>query len=208
MPVFLLSTLNSWRFSRGFLLAALGLVSAGPALAAPAPTDGAACLTEASTRPAGAGHNLKAHPLADGTLSGRIVDGKGQPLPGVTVVVEGTTIGGSTNADGYFSIANVPAGAHTLVISFVGYATVRREFTSGPGEATINATLAESATELGEAVVVGYGTTRRQDVTGAVATVSAREFVQGQVTSPEQLVQGKVAGVQIYSSRSELRIKA
>ncbi|AMR29899.1 SusC/RagA family protein [Hymenobacter psoromatis] len=136
--------------------------------------------------------------VADGTIGGRIVDNKGQGLPGVTVIVEGTTLGGSTNADGTFSIQRVPAGPHTLVISFVGYTTERRQITSVAGQdATLNVQLAENATALNEAVVVGYGTTRRQDVTGSVTTVTAKDFVQGQVTSADQLIQGKVAGVQI-----------
>ena len=136
--------------------------------------------------------------MADGTISGRIVDNKGQALPGVTVIVEGTTLGSSTNADGTFSIQRVPAGPHTLVISFVGYTTERRQLTSVDGQnTTLNVQLAENATALSEAVVVGYGTARRQDVTGAIATVTTKDFVKGQVTSPDQLIQGKVAGVQI-----------
>ncbi|WP_310396719.1 SusC/RagA family TonB-linked outer membrane protein [Hymenobacter sp.] len=160
------------------------VISRGPAtgLAAPAPP-------EAPGRPV---------PPADGTVSGRVLDEKGAGLPGVTVLVEGTTLGSATNADGTFVIANVPEGPRTLVISFVGYSTLRRPFTSTPGQnSVVDATLMVSATELSEAVVVGYGTARRQDVTGAVATVSARDFVQGQVTSPERLIQGKVAGVQV-----------
>lgn len=114
------------------------------------------------------------------------------------MLVEGTSLGGSTNSDGTFAIQRVPAGPHILVISFVGFTTVRREVTSVAGQnASVSVALAESATSLNEAVVVGYGTTRRQDVTGSVTTVTAKDFVQGQVTSPEQLVQGKVAGVQI-----------
>ncbi|RZK93771.1 MAG: PEGA domain-containing protein, partial [Hymenobacter sp.] len=139
--------------------------------------------------------------VADGTISGRVVDDKGQGIPGVTVLVEGTALGVSTNADGTFAIQRVPAGPHTLVVSFVGYTTVRRAVTSVAGQdASVSVALAESATSLNEAVVVGYGTTRRQDVTGAVTTVTTKDFVKGQVTSPEQLVQGKVAGVQITTN--------
>ena len=134
---------------------------------------------------------------ADGTVSGRITDAKGQGLPGVTVLIEGTTLGSSTNADGSFVLQNVPAGPHTLVISFIGFTTERRPITVGAQPVTVNVALAENATALTEAVVVGYGTTRRQDVTGSIATVSTKDFVKGQVTSPEQLVQGKLAGVQI-----------
>jgi len=134
-----------------------------------------------------------------GTVSGRVTDAKNEGLPGVTVLVDGTSIGGSTNADGTYTISGVPAGARTLVISFVGYSTARQAVTVNAGQTTNVAaqSLAENATALGEAVVVGYGTQRRQDLTGAVEQISEKQFVKGQVTNPEQLVQGKVAGVQI-----------
>jgi len=140
--------------------------------------------------------------VANGSVSGRVVDEGGNGLPGVTVLVEGTTIGNATNADGSFSLQNLPAGPHTLVISFIGYGTVRQPFNVVDGQDTnlSSITMAESATQLSEAVVVGYGTARRQDVTGSITTVSSRDFVKGQVTSPEQLVQGKIAGVQITAA--------
>lgn len=173
--------------ARPLFLAALGLLTAAPLLAAPAHSD---------YRRLPAAHLLS--PVADGTISGRIVDAKGQGLPGVTVLVEGTQLGNSTNAEGQFSITGVPAGPHVLIVSFVGYNTVRLPFSSVAGQdVTLNTTLQESTTLLNEAVVVGYGTTRRQDLTGSVTTVTAKDFVKGQVTAPEQLIQGKVAGVQI-----------
>ena len=136
-----------------------------------------------------------------GSVSGRVTDSKNEGIPGATVLIEGTSLGSSSNVDGTFSIQSVPAGPHTVVISFVGYNPVRRPVTIVAGQnAEVSAGLSENTTQLAEAVVVGYGTQRRQDVTGAVATVSAKQFVQGQVTSPEQLIQGKVAGVSITSA--------
>jgi TonB-linked SusC/RagA family outer membrane protein len=137
-----------------------------------------------------------------GTVSGRVTDTKNEGLPGVTVLVEGTTVGGSTNADGTFTISGVPAGGHTLTISFVGYSSSRVPVTVFAGKTTdVPAQrLGENATALGEAVVIGYGTQRRQDLTGAVEQISEKQFVKGQVTNPEQLVQGKVAGVQITTN--------
>ncbi len=134
-----------------------------------------------------------------GTINGRVADAKNEGIPGVTVLVEGTSVGGSTNADGTYIISGVPAGAHTLVISFIGYSTARVPVTVAAGKTTTvpSQALSENATALTEAVVVGYGTQRRQDVTGSVTTVTNKDFVKGQVTNPEQLVQGKVAGVQI-----------
>ena len=192
--------------SGALLLTALGAYSTTSALAAPgafttSPAEKGKDIYTTAGRVTRLGLPLAgraASVVADGSVSGRVVDDKGQGLPGVTVLVEGTSLGSSTDANGTFSIPRVPAGPHVLVISFVGYTAERRAFTSVAGQdANVSVTLAESATALGEAVVVGYGTARREDVTGAVTTVTSRDFVKGQITSPEQLVQGKVAGVQV-----------
>ena len=149
---------------------------------------------------AGLGFSTRAQ-AQTGSVSGKVLDNKGSGIPGATVLVEGTTLGSSSNVDGTFNITNVPAGPHTLAISFVGYTSSRIPVTVVAGQnATADATLGENTTQLAEAVVVGYGTQRRQDVTGAVATVDSKQFVQGQVTNPEQLIQGKVAGVSIITS--------
>jgi len=133
-----------------------------------------------------------------GSVSGRITDEKNEGVPGATVIIDGTTSGGSSNMDGTYSIQNVPAGPQTLVISYVGYNTVRRPVTVVAGANTeVSAGLTENATALSEAVVIGYGTQRKQDITGAVAQVDSKQFVQGQVTNPDQLIQGKIAGVSI-----------
>lgn len=136
-----------------------------------------------------------------GSVSGRVTDNKSEGIPGATVLIEGTSLGSSTNVDGTYSIQNAPAGARTLVISFVGYNTQRLSVTVAAGQNVAqNASLTENATQLSEAVVVGYGTQRRQDVTGSIATVDSKQFVPGQITSPEQLIQGKVAGVSITTA--------
>ena len=136
-----------------------------------------------------------------GSVSGKVTDGKNEGIPGATVLIEGTTLGSSSNVDGTYNIQNVPAGPQTLVISFVGYNSVRRPVTVVAGQnAEVSTALTENTTQLSEAVVVGYGTQRRQDVTGSVATVDSKQFVQGQVTNPEQLIQGKVAGVSITTT--------
>jgi len=149
-----------------------------------------------------------------GSLSGRVTDSKKEGIPGATVLIEGTSLGSSSNVDGTYSIQNVPAGPHTLVISFVGYNSIRRPVTVVAGQNTeTSADLTENTTQLSEAIVVGYGTQRRQDVTGSVATVDERQFVKGQVTNPEQLIQGKIAGVNITTnggqpgSATQIRIR-
>ncbi len=133
-----------------------------------------------------------------GSVSGRVLDEKNAGIPGATVLVDGTLLGVSSDVDGGFRINNVPAGPQTIVMTFVGYNAVQRPVTVVAGKNTeVTAALTVNATELGEAVVIGYGTQRKQDVTGALTTVSSKDFVQGQITNPEQLIQGKVAGVQI-----------
>ncbi|SHI88103.1 iron complex outermembrane recepter protein [Hymenobacter daecheongensis DSM 21074] len=137
-----------------------------------------------------------------GSVSGRVLDEKKEGVPGATVIIDGSTLGSSTNTDGTYNIQNVPAGPHTLVISYVGYNTSRQNInvTAGQNTAVAEISLAENTTLLSEAVVVGYGTQRRQDLTGAVEQVTSKQFVKGQVTNPEQLVQGKVAGIQITTN--------
>ena len=144
---------------------------------------------------------------ADATVTGRVVDEKGAGLPGVNVVIKGGTNGAQTDADGKFSLS-VPAGA-TLVFSFVGYTS--QEVVVG-SQTTISVALAPDAKALSEVVVVGYGTQRRQDVTGAVARVDGAEIVNQPVQTPTQALQGKIAGVQIISdgtpnSQPKVRIR-
>ena len=123
--------------------------------------------------------------LAGGAITGRVVDAKGEGVPGVTVIVDGTKLGASSDVTGVYTIANVPAGPHTLVFSSIGLNAARVVVTVQEGQSTqvpVTA-LSENATQLEEAVVVGYGTARRQDVTGSLTTVTAKDFVQGQVTT-------------------------
>lgn len=132
------------------------------------------------------------------TISGIVSDNSG-PLPGVNVLVKGTTNGAQTNFDGEYELNNVSSDA-VLVFSFVGYKT--QEVNVG-GRSTIDITLAEDAAVLDEIVLIGYGTTTIKDATGAVSTVSSEDFNGGVISSPEQLIQGKSAGVQISQSSGE-----
>ncbi|MGV3642050.1 MAG: SusC/RagA family TonB-linked outer membrane protein [Adhaeribacter sp.] len=129
------------------------------------------------------------------TVTGKVTTPGGDPLPGVTVVLKGTTNGTATGIDGTYSLS-VPETAGTLVFSFVGYNTIEKSF-SGPG--AVNVTLQEDAKALEEVVVVGYGTQRKADVTGATATVTAKDLNAGVINNPLQAVQGKVAGLNIVS---------
>ena len=129
----------------------------------------------------------------DIAVSGRVVDAKGEGLPGVTVVVKGTSIGASSAPDGSFSL-NVPANS-TLVFSFVGFVSKEVEVTGPVSNLTIS--LAPDTKALDEVVVVGYGTQKKSDLTGSVSSVSSENFNVGPQLSPQQLIQGKMAGVNI-----------
>ena len=145
----------------------------------------------------------------DRIITGKITDSKdGTPLPGVSVLVKGTKVGTKTDANGTFRIS-VPANSQTLVISSVGFTQQELSITGSD----VNVNLVASNSSLNEIVVVGYGTTRKKDLTGAVASVSSKDFVKGAIQTPEQLIAGKVAGVQISSnsgapgSGSRIRIR-
>ncbi len=131
------------------------------------------------------------------TVKGKVIDSQGgAALGGVTVLIKGTTNGTQTESDGTFSVS-VPETA-TLVFSSVGYVT---QEVSVAGKSEINVVLVSSASSnLNEVVVVGYGTQRKKDLTGAVAQVKAKDLLQGVFTAPDQALQGKVAGVQIINN--------
>jgi TonB-linked SusC/RagA family outer membrane protein len=136
-----------------------------------------------------------ARPVADVPVSGRVTGPDGSGLPGVTVLVRGTTLGTSTNADGAFSLT-APEGS-TLVFSFVGYTTQTATVAaSGP----ISISLKEDTQKLNEVVVVGYGTQQRGSVTGAVSSVSSREIASQPVADATQAIQGRAAGVTVTSN--------
>jgi len=132
------------------------------------------------------------------SVSGTVSDATG-PLPGANVAVQGTDIGTVTDFDGNYSLNNVPENG-TLSFSFVGF--VAQEVPVN-GRTSINVTLAEDAAALEEVVVIGYGTTTIKDATGAVDVISSEDFNKGVISSPEQLIQGKTAGVQITQSSGE-----
>ncbi len=129
------------------------------------------------------------------TITGRVTDNTGAPVSGATVTVKGTNIATSTGSDGTYRI-NVPQDAGTLVISAVGYGNVEAAISGSSVDISITAT----QSNLNEVVVVGYGTARKRDLTGAVASVKAKDFNQGVFASPDNLIQGKVAGVQVINN--------
>lgn len=138
--------------------------------------------------------SLAQQSLAQGkVISGKVSDDQtGDLLPGVTIMVKGTNTGTITAPDGTFKL-NISSNASTLVASFVGYDS--KEIPIG-NETVFNVTL-KNGKALEEVVVVGYGTQRKKDVTGAVTKISTKEFNTGVIANPLQQVQGKVAGLVI-----------
>lgn len=133
------------------------------------------------------------------TITGKILDERGNPVVGASVVVKGGKGGTTTDGTGHFSL-NAPAGTTTVVVSYVGYDAQDLDVTSS---SDVSITLQPTTSNLNEVVVIGYGTARKRDITGSVATVNAKDFNKGQINSPEQLLQGKVAGLQITNTSGQ-----
>ena len=128
------------------------------------------------------------------TVTGTVMDPiMGEPVPGATVVIKGTTRGTATDLDGKFSL-DLQAGDEILVISFVGYTPQEIEI-GNQTNFTVN--LEEDIQSLEEAVVIGYGTQDKKEITSAVVAVKPEDFNKGNVVNPAQLLQGKVAGLSI-----------
>ena len=134
--------------------------------------------------------------MAQGNVSGKVVDTTGEPIIGASVVVKATSVGTVTDLDGNYAIQNVPEKA-TLVFSYVGY---RTQSIAVGGKSTINVTLEEDKQMLDEVVVVGYGVQRKSDVTGALTRVGEKELNTKPVNNAFEALQGKAAGVDITTS--------
>jgi len=129
-------------------------------------------------------------------ISGSLKDNQGLPLQGVSVVVKGTTTGTITDAGGLFRLS-VPADSKTLIFSFIGMRSQEIEIGN---QLTFNIVMAEESYLVDEVVVVGYGRTAKKDLTGAVTVVEAEEMNKGVYSSPTQMLQGKVPGLNITRS--------
>ena len=133
------------------------------------------------------------------TVSGTVTDESGQPLPGVTVVIKGTTQGTVTNADGNYSLTNIPENA-TLLFSFVGMRT--QEIVVGM-QTSINVEMEIDAIGIEEVVAVGYGTMKKSDITGSLSSVTFSDFEEQAVTRLDQALQGRATGVQVTQLSGE-----
>lgn len=147
--------------------------------------------------------------LAQNTLNGNVRDEvSGLPLPGVSVTIQGSTNGATTDFDGNFSLSGVKSG-DVISVSFLGYKTTTVNYSS---QNNISIVLQEDASQLDEVVVVGYGSVRKKDATGAVDVISSKNFNRGMNATAENLLNGRVAGLTITTggapgSGSSIRIR-
>lgn len=135
--------------------------------------------------------------LAQNTLKGVVLDGtSNQPLPGVNVLVTGTTTGTTTDFDGNFTLTNIKKGDQ-IVFSYIGF---KDETFTYDNQKTITIILKEDQKELKDVVVIGYGTTTKKDATGSLQSISSKDFNKGAVVSADQLLTGKAPGVRITNN--------
>lgn len=139
----------------------------------------------------------------DISVTGTVTDTNKEPLTGVSIKVAGTSLGTVSDLDGHFTLS-CPAGS-TLDVSYIGFTNQKL-----PAQKNMTIVLAEDAVALQEAVVVsiGYGTMRKSDLTGAIASVSQNDLRQGVITSAEQLLQGKVAGLSVSQGSGDPAVGA
>ncbi|MGV3639462.1 MAG: SusC/RagA family TonB-linked outer membrane protein [Adhaeribacter sp.] len=142
-------------------------------------------------------------------VTGKIMDQQGEALPGVTILLKGTTNGTTSDAGGNYSL-NVPGGTGTLVVSFIGYTTQEVAINN---RSSVNVTLQSDAKALEEVVVVGYGTQRKSDMTGAVGSVKAEALQERPAASLNQALAGRITGANVSvnsgrpGGRSNIRIR-
>ena len=134
---------------------------------------------------------------AQSQVSGTVTDAStGETLLGASVLVPGTTVGATTNLDGVYTVS-VPAGSDSLRFSYIGY---QSQTVAIAGRTTIDVALAPGAQALGELVVIGYGEVEERDLTGSVQRVGSDDFNRAAVVNPQEVIAGKIPGVQVSSN--------
>jgi TonB-linked SusC/RagA family outer membrane protein len=134
------------------------------------------------------------------SISGKITDGNGGAVVGATVSIQNSATATSTDANGDYSLNNVPLGAQLVLVNMIGYEKSETKFNIVAGANKLDIALIPASDELEEVVVIGYGTARRKQVTGSISSVTPEEFNRGVVSSPDQLLAGKVAGLTVNRS--------
>ena len=136
--------------------------------------------------------------MAQKTITGTVTADDGTPLPGVTVVVKGTSIGTVTNTDGEYNLT-VPDNANTLVFSFIGLKTQEIEIGN---QTSINVTMEQDVIGLEEVVAIGYGTVKKKDLTGAVAQIDAEKLEDEATSNITSMLRGSIPGLNVSFTRS------
>ena len=139
--------------------------------------------------------------LAQTGVRGTITDAAGIPLFNASVLVEGQGKGAVSNDKGYYEITGLKAGTYKLTYKFMGFAPQSDDITIVANQMVNNDfQFASKTQDVGDVVVIGYGTQRTKDLTGSATIINEKNFVQGSLASPEQLVMGKVAGLKVTSN--------
>jgi len=135
-----------------------------------------------------------------GSIKGKVTDETNAPLPGAAITIDGTTIGTTADVNGSYTIAGVRTGNVTVTAKFLGYVALKKVVTVGGSVITVDFGLHPDSKSLNEVVVIGYGTQKKKDLSGSIANVTSKDFQKGVITTPEQLIAGKVAGVSVISN--------
>jgi len=135
--------------------------------------------------------------VAQVTVKGTIKENSGAPLIGATVMIKGTVIGTVSDLEGKYILMNVPEGKALVVYSMIGYKTITQEI---DGNATIDIKMEEDVQSLDELVVVGYGTVKKNDLTGSITTVSTKDLKNTSILSADQAIQGRATGVLVVNN--------
>jgi TonB-linked SusC/RagA family outer membrane protein len=136
-----------------------------------------------------------------GKIQGTVRDSLGEPLFGAKIIVEGKNRGAETNDQGFYTVEMLEAGELVLIFRNAGFVETRKTVSLSAGQTlTVDINLSPIQKELDEIVVIGYGTTRTSDLTGAATVLTEKNFNQGSVSTPEQLIMGKTAGVKINTN--------
>ena len=138
------------------------------------------------------------HGLDAQKLTGIVVDSNGSPLPGASMIADGTN-GQFTDAEGKYSFT-LASGTHQIVCSYIGYIAQTKSVEIGSANLTLNFALADDAVLIEDVVVVGYGVQRKKEVTGSIVQVNSKQITGVQTPSFEAALQGQAAGVQVSQS--------
>lgn len=134
-------------------------------------------------------------------IKGKVKDSEGNPIFNATVMLEGQSKGATTDDKGFYEIKNINPGTYNLIFRFTGLVSIKESITLTANQILVkDATLEKLTKDIDEVVVIGYGTTRTKDLTGSATIINEKNFAQGSLSTPEQLLMGKVSGLKITSN--------